>query len=176
MNSLTTIQNDNKYNAIKHGALSPRLLPDELELAESMIEEFWQEYEPEGLTEELLLETMIITHLRRQRAIKAEREFFMQILNPAVFEERVISPPLLKDPVIGDTLSGQKELILKQAGYIAKIDSEAIQTIEKTYARYVVSCERQFYRALHELQRVQAVRKGIRPTSFAMDLIKDEED
>lgn len=46
-------------------------------------------------------------------------------------------------------------------------------TLDKIYMRYITTCERQFYRALHELQRVQSLRKGLKPTSIAVDVLKD---
>lgn len=165
-----------KYNAVRHGVLKQVLLPDEVKNAESIKDQFVSEYEPKSLTEELLIETMVTAYIRRERATNAEREFFMEILNPAVYEEKVLSAPLLPDDLVGDAVSGLKKMTLVRPAYYARITSEKVDAIDRTYARYINTCERQFFRALHELQRVQAVRKGLKPTSVAVDFISERQN
>ena len=84
-----------KYNAVRHGAMRKVLLPDETSEAEAITEQFMNEYEPKSLTEELLIETIVTTYMRRQRATNVEREYVMEVLNPVVYEERIITPPSL---------------------------------------------------------------------------------
>lgn len=163
-----------KYNSVRHGVLTQVLLPVENDEAQSMKNQLIDEYHPLTLTEDLLIETMVIAYIRRQRATNAEREFMMQVLNPAVYKERVISPPLLDNPPVGDTISGIKEVILVKPAYKAQVSPDDIENLDKTFDRYMTSCERQFFRALHELQRIQAIRKGLKPTSVAVDFISEE--
>lgn len=75
--------------------------------------------------------------------------------------------------MVTDPYGGLIEKILVQPGQKAWISETQIDTIERTYARYIATCERQFFRALHELQRVQSIRKGIKPTSIAVDFLND---
>lgn len=115
---------------------------------------------------------MAVAYMRRQRAINAEREYMLQVLNPPVWEEQVLSAPLIENPPSPSShLFGEKKLVVVTEGYKAKISHDQIEVIDKTFARYINTCERQFFRALHELQRVQAVRKGFKPTSMAVDFI-----
>lgn len=165
-----------KYNAISHGVLKQVLLPDEIKNAESLKDQFVSEYQPKTLTEELLIETMVTAYIRRERATNAEREYFMEILNPAVYEEKVLSAPLLSDDLVGDAVSGLRKMTLVRPAHYARITSDKVDTIDRTYARYINTCERQFFRALHELQRVQAVRKGFKPTSVAVDVMGEKQN
>lgn len=162
-----------KYNAVRHGVLTKVLLPDETEEAKTVEAQLINEYQPKSLTENLLIETLAISYIRRQRAINKEREYIMQLLNPAVYEDKVITPPVLDNPPIGDSLSGIKQRILIKPAYYAQISPTYVDIIDKTFGRYINTCERQFFRALHELQRIQSIRKGLRPTSVAVDFISE---
>lgn len=119
----------NKYNAVRHGILVKVLLDDEFDNANIIQNKLLEEYQPQSVTEELLIETMVISYVRRQRACNQE-----------IYGIGVLS--------YASTSSGAE-----------------------TYLRYITTSERQFYRALHELQRIQAIRNGLRPTSMAVDFI-----
>jgi len=164
-----------KYNAVRHGVFRQLLLPDEIGEAQTITDQFMSEYEPKSLTEELLIETMVTAYMRRQRATNAEREYIMEILNPAVYEERIITSPSFDESWVGDAVSGLKELKLIRPAHHARISSDKVDTIDRTYARYINACERQFFRGLHELQRIQSIRKGLKPTSMAVDFISERQ-
>ncbi len=163
-----------KYNAVRHGILTKVLTDEESNEAETIQSQFIHEYQPESLAEELLIETMAIAYIRRQRAINAEREFLMEILHPPVYEEHVIIEPFMKIPV--DPFKGEKDVILVNAGFQSKFKQAHIDIVDKIHSRYITTCERQFYRALHELQRIQALRNGQRPASMAMDVFGDKNE
>jgi len=164
-----------KYNAVKHGVLRKVLLPEESKEAEEIQSEMIEEYRPQTITESLLIETLSIAYVRRQRAINAEREFFLELINPTEYEEKEIIKPILKRP-IGDDFYGKTETVVSKQGYDAVFRPESIEVIEKTFARYITTCERQFYRALHELQRIRDTRSGRRPSSIAVDVMNDKEE
>jgi len=46
-------------------------------------------------------------------------------------------------------------------------------TIDRTYTQYINTCERHFFRALHELQRIQSISKGLKPATMADDFISE---
>ena len=60
-----------KYNATRHGVLTKVLLPDEAVEAQRINEQLTAEYQPKTLTEELLVETMVVAYVRRERATNA---------------------------------------------------------------------------------------------------------
>lgn len=103
-----------------------------------------------------------------------EKQQFNYMSNPPVFkeeyEEGAFVPPT--DPV-GSLLYPTKTIVQVSGSAKPMINIEEMDKLEKTYMRYITACERQFYRALHELQRVQAIRKGLRPTSMALDITSE---
>jgi len=175
MNKTTQGKEITKYNAVKHGVLKKVLLPDEYKSAKTIQKRFIDDYSPKSLTKELLVETLSIAYIRRQRAVAAERDYFMQVLDPDQYKEETLSAPMLPGNVVGDSVTGEKIRIMTKEGFKAEINYESVSKIEKTFVRYITACERQFYKALHELQRVQAVRSGIRPTSVAVDYLHDRD-
>ncbi len=111
-----------KYNAVRHGILSKLFNPEEQQEAEVIQKYLLQELQPQSFLEELLIETMTLAYVRRQRVY--------------IFDQRDLYP-----------VSDEKS------------------------TRYLVASERQFYHALHELQRIQAINKGFKPASMAVDII-----
>jgi hypothetical protein len=122
-----------KYNAVRHGILTRILLNHELEEADIIQKKLLEEYQPQSITEELLIETLVIAYMRRQRACCQE-----------IYGIGVLS--------YASTSSGAE-----------------------TFLQYITTSERQFYRALHELQRIQAIRNGFKPTSVAVDIIGESQ-
>ena len=148
-----------RNNSIKHGVLNGVLISTEADQAQEIHTKLNEEYKPETPTENMLIETIAISYVRLQRALKAESDFLAQTLNPTVYEEVVVVPPLLANRPV-NPLEGKTEIVVIEDGYNAKITSGEIDVIDRTFARYISTCERQFYKALHELQRVQMIRKG----------------
>jgi len=143
-----------RYNAIRHGVLQKTLIASEKDDAQAMLSLLLVEQEPHGVIENLLLESMVISYMRMQRAMQAEKAFLTQEFMPMIRYD---------SHTTDETDSIQ-------------VGNSEYGTLDKTYMRYITACERQFYRALHELQRVQALRKGIKPLSIAIDVFKDLEN
>lgn len=162
-----------KYNAVRHGVLVQVLTDEESKEAQFMHDQFMSDYNPSTLTEELLIETMAIAYTRRQRAVKAKKNFMLQVLNPDIWEEKVIAEPLLKPEENYDWINGRTKMVIVKEGHKAKISYEEIDLVEAKFARYIATCERQFYRALHELQRIQALKRGQKPYSVAVDVLSE---
>ncbi len=113
------------------------MISTEKDEAQTILSLLLAEYEPHGVTEDLLLEPMVIAYMRMQRAIQAEKAFLTQGFMM---------------PMIRYTSEETDSIQVGNSEY---------ETLDKTYVRYITACERQFYRALHELQRVQSLRKGL---------------
>lgn len=158
-----------KYNSIRHGALGKALLKGETIEAEKIQECFIEEYRPVNLIERLLVETMTISYIRLMRAVSIEQDYLTGITDPAEYKKEIIHEGFsVFDPteeISYDVLIGGHEVLMKP---------ERIEELDRIYTRYIVSCERQFYRSLHELQRLQSLRNGERPTSMALDVISDK--
>ena len=111
-----------KYNAVRHGILKKLFNPVELVEAQTIYKRLFEELQPQSYLEEMLVETMTLSYVRRQRV------------------------------------------------YIADM-ADLYPVSDEKSTRYLVASERQFYHALHELQRIQAINKGFKPTSMAVDII-----
>lgn len=140
-----------KYNAVRHGVLQKTLIATEKDEAQTMLSLLLMEYEPHGVVEDLLLETMVLSYMRMQRAIQAEKAFLTQEFMPMIRYDSDTTD-------ITDTIH---------------VGNSEYAMLDKTYMRYITACERQFYRALHEIQRVQSLRKGLKPSSIAVDVFRD---
>ena len=133
-------------NARTHGLLSRQvLLPDENKARLIALgEHFLAELAPVGELETLLVERIIVCTWRLRRLHRVEAEVF----------------------------DGER-VRLREAGLAADLGAafgQASHTLS-TLARYEAARERAFYRALHELQRLQAVRAGQAvPPPLAVDV------
>lgn len=166
-----TGKDTSKYNSIRHGALSKALLKGETIEAERIQECFIEEYQPVNLIERLLVETMTISYIRLLRAVSIEQDYLSGITDPPDYKAELISSGF--DEYTGLPPSEYKYTLI--SGHEVLMKPEKIEELDRIYTRYIVSCERQFYRSLHELQRVQSLRNGDRPTSMAIDVLNDKE-
>ena len=141
-----------KYNAVRHNILTNLLTHQELDQATTMFEHLKIDLKPIGMVEEILTERVAIWYVRMQRAMLAETELFKEWHNPrrtettGGYEYVEIYPPSVTTVI--------------NEGYKAKINNYTVETLTTTYYRYESILERNFLKALHELQRVQAARKG----------------
>jgi len=136
-----------KYNALKHGILSQEVLL-EGENEKSLIEfgkKLRTELRPETELELLLVDRIVVNTWRLKRALRGEKEMI----------EHDIDGVIGSDKDFGSALSYD----------FANYDSYG------KFTRYETSLERGIYKALHELQRIQAARAGEKPPApIAIDV------
>lgn len=138
-----------RLNAVKHNVLGAVMANEEANDAVIIQSRFTKEFDPQSTIEEILIERMSIWYVRIQRAVKAESEQIKKIQDPDIVE------------TTGgfDLDFGVKTEVIHR-GYNPKVNNDDIELLGKTYLRYEGSLESKFYKALHELQRVQAARRG----------------
>ena len=134
-------------NALKHGLLSKDVLmegesPSELNAFRKAMA---AELAPEGEVESLLADRAVASAWRLRRANGLERDVVEQLLD----RQRALHRS-------GDPYADVLQLTARQA---------AAHTLHKTdtyskLSRYEAHIERSLYRALHELERRQAARRG----------------
>lgn len=119
-------------NTLKHGLLSQDLIirDENQEELLSFRNQVYCTLQPHEALEELLVEKIINASWRLKRLTKAESE------------------------ILGEKDFGFDKKSLRKSFMGA--DGKSIQTL----SRYEISLERSFYKALHELQRLQAMRSG----------------
>ena len=128
-----------KYNAIKHGILCQEILlegEDEKILVE-LGKKLRAELKPETELELLLVDRIIANTWRLKRALKGETEMIAGDIRGVIFGTKDFGHALSED--------------------LANHDSYG------KFIRYETSIERGIYKALHELQRLQAQRQGEKP-------------
>lgn len=134
-------------NAMKHGLLSRDLLLPDYDDAEAynrLLEGLIEDLQPRGFLERLLVEKIACAILRRSRLIGFEKDVIDYNSRKHLRRTGLIDPEQtdlfsLGDAFVEDAFNGQA---------FGKL------------ARYEAHVERGFYRALHELQRLQAARRG----------------
>ena len=184
-----------RLNAVKHGLLSQEIvLPGEDETAlKELGERLQDEWQPVGEMEGLLVEQIIaaVWRLRRLRRVEAgifAWELYRELAERAQQEVRTYESNILID--MGDpldtitdrqkhqeALSKAQEMKIKQDTEIATLGRTFIRDAGKANAfsklsRYETAIERSLYKALHELQRIQAARyaDGNVPPPVAIDV------
>jgi len=145
-----------KMNALRHGLLSETvLLPDEdADRLEAFREGILQQLKPMGELEELLAHRVVATAWRLQRVARIEVDLLERSRND-------VWPP---DPLA--RYGYERDL-----GYAFLNDAQGPECFGKL-SRYEAALERALYKALHELQRLQAVRAG-EPAPVAVDVTVD---
>ncbi|VVB55113.1 Uncharacterised protein [uncultured archaeon] len=146
-------KNISKYNAIKHGILCQEILlegEDEQSLIE-LGEKMRSELKPETEIELLLVDRIVANAWRLKRVLRGEKEMIKVNMS---------------------------EIWVGKSNFGASLAHDFIKS--ETYnklTRYETSIERGIYKALHELQRLQAQRKGDNPplpVAIDVDISKEE--
>jgi hypothetical protein len=137
-----------RHNALKHGFTAAEIV---LPTVEERIDfeqfrfAFEEEYQPIGPTEEVLVEDMVVSRWRLNRIRKMEPGFFALGLQfRQSMREKLYS-----------NLDGQANL-----ADVLSYDASGDDTYGKM-SRYEGRFERTFYKALKELQRLQALRAAV---------------
>jgi hypothetical protein len=175
-----------RLNALRHGLLSKEmLLPGEDEEALRVLgENLRAELQPVGELENLLVDRIISAYWRLRRAGRVETGIFAWELYGELAErarqearvqektgldqlrERTSLPSVILDQQKHEeALSEAKEMEAMRDGETATLgrtfirDANDVNAFSKL-SRYETAIERSLYKALHELQRVQASRRA----------------
>lgn len=157
-----------KFNALKHGLLSDEILlkgEDEQSLTE-LGKRIRESLQPVGELEALLADRIITNFWRLKRAMEVERA----TMEWEKFNERMEIDLSFGGYPRNEKLEEDQKKRKKIKDMVANNDTEQI-------LRYETTIERSIYKALHELQRLQAVRLGEKPPaplSVDIDVSKDE--
>ena len=132
-----------KYNAQKHGILGQTITKYEQEAFAGIYDLIEKHYCPQSIMEALLVEKISTAYIKLFRLAKAEKEFMQSALNPTLDIEDEI-----------------EEGFVKSRGYTPTINVESIDKLQNIYGRYETTIENRLYKAMHELERIQRMRKG----------------
>jgi len=129
-----------RFNARKHGILSNLISDYEKGIYDHYLDQLFEELQPATTIEEMLVERIALFYLRLYRAGKAEKEYVMSCLDPS-------------DDGLGFLQLGKQ-------GYKPVVQPEHVERLGSVYHRYETNIENRLYKAMHELERLQRMRKG----------------
>ena len=136
-----------RLNALRHGILSKEVIikGEEKKVLEELGEKLRSELSPQGELENIFIDRIVSSIWRLRRALKVEKESMEW-----AYTEEIESDY---------NLSYQSSEQTQRQAYRNMIASDHTEKI----IRYETTIERQIYRALHELMRLQSARRGEKP-------------
>ena len=150
-----------RFNATKHGLLSAGITElDDAEGFRALLRDLTKEKDPQGPVETYLVGCAGLDMVRLQRARRLESEFITEVLNPPIRESGIFA-----------NLDQLDEGPLVDPGLPATMHYEGVERLVKTFQRYQSAIALNLFRTLHELERVQRMRKGEQlPAPAAVDV------
>ena len=150
-----------RFNETKHGLLALGVTElDEAEGYRATLSDLMQEWNPVGTVEIFLVEAMALDMIRWRRSRRLEAEYITGVLNPPLYEN---------DPAADLTRSFQGRVL--DPGLPAPISAGCVQNLVSTFQRYETFFANRLFRTLHELERIQRMRKGERvPPPILLDV------
>ena len=157
-----------KYNALKHGILKETVSEYEQSFSKDVMERLNSQFQPVGVLEKILVDHIAVYYVRLFRGAKAENEYMQSVLNPRQVTVNELIPPIIFT-----------ETIVENEGYTPTVTHEMVDRLSTTFLRYEIALENRMYKAIHELQRMQAVRNGDNvppPLALDVDMTGDKMD
>jgi hypothetical protein len=135
-----------RANATKHGLLAVGVTElDDVEGYRNMLRDLIKESNPVGTIEMFLVESAAVEMVRLRRARRLEAEYLTEILNPPIESGLMCElPPLVQvDP-----------------GLPSVMKLQSVQPLVSVFQRYESTIAHRLFRTLHELERLQRIRRG----------------
>ena len=150
-----------RFNACKHGLLSAGITElDDAEGYRALLRDIHREKDPKGPLETFLVESAALDMVRLQRARRLEAEYITAALNPPIH-----------GPAPLENLNPFDVRPLVDPGLPATMRYDCVQRLVNTFQRYETAIALRLSRTLHELERVQRIRKGEQvPAPAAVDV------
>ncbi len=130
-----------RFNARKHGILGELKTKYEGKLVDDYKKQLLATYEPEGFMECLLVERIADYCLMLARARKAEWEFMRTRIEPPISDRLGL-------------------IDYDEQSYRPTMKQEDVTYLVTVYLRYQTTIENRIYKAMHELERLQRMRRG----------------
>jgi hypothetical protein len=137
-----------RFNATKHGLLALGITElDDAEGYRNTLSGLEKEFNPVGLIEMFLVESAAVEMVRLRRARRLEAEYITEVLNPPIE-----SGPMCELP----------SLFHVDPGLPALMKLPSVQALVSVHQRYESPIVHRLFRTLHELERLQRIRRGER--------------
>lgn len=144
-----------RHNPVKHGLLAEGVTElDNPETFPAFRAKLEVEYKPEGEVETFLVHRIALLKVRLKRAALLEAEYVTAQLHPPVTVFDKMHQAECVDP-----------------GLPARLSADAVDALSNKFQRYEGAIENKLYRAMHQLERLQRMRRGeMLPAPAAVDV------
>lgn len=122
-----------RFNARKHGILASLITDYEDDFYKKYLNELFEEFQPNTLIEQILVERIALHYLKLYRVAKAESEFIKGCLSAK-----------------SDFYDFDKIILGKD--FVPAINQIDVENLAGIYGRYETSIENKLYRAIRELK------------------------
>lgn len=122
-----------RFNARKHGILASLVADYEDDFYKKYIHELFEEFQPNTLIEQILVERIALHYLKLYRVAKAESEFIKSCLTAT------------------NDFNDFDKIILGKS-FVPAINQIDVENLAGIYGRYETSIENKLYRAIRELK------------------------
>ena len=165
-----------RFNALKHGLTANKIVVTPMEDPaeyDALVEALVQDFQPQTTTEALLIQQVASCHWRRQRFIKAEKVRVESKVFDALFKfnrkENAEKDRLQSELTETCFNPNRPKEIAEEVKYLKDtyqrrgelhISKQVAPDLDALMIRYDSTLERQFYRALVVLLKIQSARQG----------------
>ncbi len=183
-----------RWNAIQHGLLSKEAVIEGALGKENkaefdfMLSQLHTDLKPVGVLEEMLVERIAILYWKSKRVQRIENLSFMHLIDAENKRYKSVSKEFEPETLCAECYEKDRDTSPMEADWwtvqkhFAPIERREQEIIEAAASlassdsidrlnRYSTTVERQLFRAIHELERLQRLRKGDAvPAPVVMDL------
>ena len=132
-----------RFNAVKHGLLAKGMTElDDSDAYESLVQRLIRDYDPVGDLEIFSVRRIAFCMIRLDRAARIEANYIDAEIHPPSQEQDSMAP------------------ITPELGLSTPISALSAINLVSGFQRYETAIENKLYRAIHELERRQRMRKG----------------
>jgi hypothetical protein len=151
-----------RFNAVKHGLLAKGITEfDDLDAYESSVQRLTQAYEPVGDLEIFWVRRIAFCMTRLDRAARLEANYINAEIYPLAQERSLQDCPVPTAPELGLSTG---------------VGALSAMNLVSGFQRYETAIENKLYRAIHELESTQRMRKGeFIPAPQSLDVSIDSE-
>ena len=143
-----------RLNAKKHGLLSEGMTElDHPESFNSLLTRLEAQWQPVGDLETFFVKRIALGMVRVNRAASLEAECLTAKLNPAITQTTRTTFDEMRERMDGI-------ISVLDPGLPARLTADDVDTLTGTFQRYETAVENKLTRAIHELERLQRIRRG----------------
>jgi hypothetical protein len=137
-----------RHNATKHGLLAEGVTEiDDADGYQSTLRDLIKEINPVGTVEMFLVRSTALEIVRSRRAARLEAEYITSVLHPPIC-----------GPDLAEMVEFKGEVL--DPGLPAVMNFECARPLVSVFQRYATTSANGLFRMLHELERIQRMRKG----------------